>query len=127
VSERSEVLDRLRPSATLHIADSVAHLRLNRPQVRNALRAEDVALLHRLLDQVDDSAARAMALSGEGAAFCAGRDLSDSEPGSEDALAILTDTYNPQLRRVRSLAVPTFAAVHGACLGVGLGLALAAT
>jgi Enoyl-CoA hydratase/isomerase len=64
------------PSALLEVADGLAHLRLNRPQVRNALHAEDVALLHELLDQVDFTA-RALVLSGEGKAFCSGRDLSD--------------------------------------------------
>jgi len=33
--------------------------------------------------------------------------------------------FNPLIRRVREFAAPTFAAVQGACLGVGLGLALA--
>ena len=32
-----------KPSALLEVADGLAHLRLNRPQVRNALHAEDVA------------------------------------------------------------------------------------
>ena len=72
------------PSALLEVADGLAHLRLNRPQVRNALHAEDVALLHELLDQVDFTA-RALVLSGEGKAFCSGRDLSDAEPATEDA------------------------------------------
>jgi len=113
------------PSAVLRSSDGIAHLRLSRPLVRNALRAEDVVLLHRLLDQVEDSDVRAVVLSGDGPAFCAGRDLSDAEPATEDARAILAATYNPLLRRLRYLALPTFAAVHGACLGVGLGLALA--
>jgi len=107
------------PSAVLRSSDGIAHLRLSRPQVRNALRAEDVVLLHRLLDQVEDSDVRAVVLSGDGPAFCAGRDLSDAEPATEDARAILAATYNPLLRRLRYLALPTFAAVHGACLGVG--------
>jgi 2-(1,2-epoxy-1,2-dihydrophenyl)acetyl-CoA isomerase len=113
------------PSVVLELADGIAHLRLNRPQVRNALRADDVALLHRMLDQIEHLSARAVVLSGEGPAFCAGRDLSDADPANEDARAILADTYNPLLSRIHYFAVPTFAAVHGACLGVGLGLALA--
>lgn len=64
-------------------------------------------------------------LSGEGKAFCSGRDLSDAEPATEDAQSILADTFNPLFSRIRYLDLPTFAAVHGACLGVGLGIALA--
>ena len=109
--------------ALLTIDGDVAHLRLTRPAVRNALRPSDVDHLHSLLDQVGE--ARALVVSGEGPAFCAGRDLSDAEPLTEDAGSILRDIYNPLLRRVRHLRFPTFAAVHGPCLGVGLGLALA--
>ncbi len=64
-------------------------------------------------------------LSGEGKAFCSGRDLSDAEPATEDAQSILADTFNPLFSRIRYFDLPTFAAVHGACLGVGLGIALA--
>ena len=64
-------------------------------------------------------------LSGEGKAFCSGRDLSDAEPATEDPQSILADTFNPLFSRIRYLDLPTFAAVHGACLGVGLGIALA--
>lgn len=51
-------------------------------------------------------------LSGEGKAFCSGRDLSDAEPATEDAQSILADTFNPLFSRIRYLDLPTFAAVH---------------
>ena len=46
-------------------------------------------------------------------------------PLHEDGEAILRDIFNPLMTRMAGLAVPTIAAVHGACLGTGLGLALA--
>jgi len=62
---------------------------------------------------------------GEGRAFCSGRDLADADPLHEDGEAILRDVLNPLIERMAGIAVPTIAAVHGACLGTGLGLALA--
>ena len=64
-------------------------------------------------------------MRGEGRGFCAGRDLADADPANEDGEAILNDSLNPVVERLAGLAVPTFAAVHGAALGTGLGLALA--
>ena len=59
-------------------ADGVAHLRLNRPEARNALSD---ALLEALADALDalaqDRTIRAVVLSGAGPAFCAGHDLKE--------------------------------------------------
>src|SRR6202041_1762443 len=51
-------------------------------------------------------------------------DLADAHPGDEDAEAIIETTFNPLIKRIVAFPAPTFACVHGACLGVGLGLAL---
>src|SRR5262249_19136397 len=61
----------------------------------------------------------------EGRGFSAGRDLTGVDPATDDAERVLAEVFNPLIRRVREFAAPTFAAVQGACLGVGLGLALA--
>ena len=79
----------------------------------------------RRLDAVEAGGARALLVRGEGRAFCSGRDLADADPLHEDGEAILRDVFNPLIERMAGLAVPTIAAVHGACLGTGLGLALA--
>src|SRR5208282_6017464 len=68
---------------------------------------------------------RAMMIRGEGPAFSVGRDLAEAEAGFEDIDAIIENTFNPLIKRIVAFPAPTFAAVHGACLGVGLGLALA--
>jgi len=77
------------------------------------------------LDAVEHSGARALLVRGEGRAFCTGRDLADADPLHEDGEAILRDVLNPLTERMASITVPTMAAVQGACLGSGLGLALA--
>ncbi len=108
-------------SCTLDAA--VAEIHLDRPDRLNSLDAAMVADFHRALDEVGD--ARAVLITAAGRAFSAGRDLTDAEPLTEDAEAILRDLFNPLLQRLADLDVPTIAAVQGACLGVGLGIAFA--
>ena len=102
----------------------VAELVLNRPERRNALDGAARAVLSGALDELEKDPPRALLLRGEGKGFCAGRDLSDAEPLSEDGEAILRE-MNPLISRLHGLRCPTVAAVQGAALGFGLGLALA--
>ena len=105
-----------------------AELVLNRPDKLNAMNAALVSDLRTCLDAAESSARaaslRCLLLRAEGRAFCAGRDLADALPG-EDAARVLTETFNPLIQRLADLPIPTIAAVQGACLGTGLGLALA--
>jgi enoyl-CoA hydratase/carnithine racemase len=107
------------------VTGPVAEVVLDRPEKRNALDEEAVERLHEALATVEGSGCRAMVLRGEGSVFCAGRDLAGAQPATEDARAILSDIFNPAIARVAALSMPTIAVVHGAALGVGLGLALA--
>jgi enoyl-CoA hydratase/carnithine racemase len=102
----------------------VAELVLNRPERRNALDGAAREALASALDELEKDPPRALLLRGEGKGFCAGRDLSDATPLTEDAEAILR-TMNPTVARIHGLRCPTVAAVQGAALGFGLGLALA--
>jgi 2-(1,2-epoxy-1,2-dihydrophenyl)acetyl-CoA isomerase len=113
----------------LTIHDGVAEIVLNAPQKMNAL---DPAALAELGAAYDDAAAaasrgavRALLLRGEGRGFCAGRDISGVDPAEDDVLGYLGDKVTPLLQRMAAFPAPTFAAVQGACLGVGLGLAIA--
>jgi 2-(1,2-epoxy-1,2-dihydrophenyl)acetyl-CoA isomerase len=101
----------------------MAELVLDRPQVLNSFDEPMVAAMHEALDEVAD--ARTILIRGEGRGFSAGRDLTGAEPLTEDAAAILEQTFNPLIARIADLPVPTVAAVHGACLGVGFGVAMA--
>ena len=113
------------PSVLLTIDNAVAELVLNRPDKLNAMNDVMVHELIESLSAVEQAGARALLIRGEGRGFCSGRDLSEADPAHEDGEAILRDTFNPLMERMADLAVPTIAAVHGACLGTGLGLALA--
>src|ERR1700730_7633764 len=103
------------------IEDGVAELVLDRPDKINAMVRQLIASL----DAAESGGARALLVRGEGRASCSGRDLSEADPLHEDGEAILHDLINPLMTRMAGVAVPTIAAVHGACLGTGLGLALA--
>jgi enoyl-CoA hydratase/carnithine racemase len=108
----------------LERSGDVAELVLNRPERRNALDGPARAALGSALDELEKNPPRALLLRGEGKGFCAGRDLSDAEPLTEDGEAILSE-MNPLIARLTGLRCPTVAAVQGAALGFGLGLALA--
>ncbi len=112
-------------SVDLSVEGGLAEIVLNRPDKLNALNDAMVAELTGCLERAAAHGVRAMMIRGEGAAFSAGRDLADADPGNEDAEAIIENTFNPLIKRIVAFPAPTFAAVHGACLGVGLGLALA--
>lgn len=101
----------------------IAEIVMDRPDVLNSFNDQMVLDFGRALNEVGDS--RCVIVRGEGRAFSAGRDLSDAEPLTEDAQAILADVFNPMILQLADLAVPTIAAVHGACLGVGFGVAMA--
>ncbi len=114
---------------SLSINNAVAEVVLNAPHKLNSL---DEQALADLTQAYDDAAAaaesgkvRALLLRGEGRAFCAGRDIQNVTPESDDAAAYLGGLVEPLLKKMAAFPAPTFAAAHGACLGVGLGLLLA--
>jgi enoyl-CoA hydratase/carnithine racemase len=109
----------------LTVADDCAEIVLNRPDKLNAM---DGTMVHELLAAVDaalNARARAVVVRGNGRGFSSGRDLSGADPANEDGEDILRRIFNPLMERVAELDIPTFAAVHGACLGTGMGLAMA--
>src|SRR6478735_7959688 len=109
----------------LTVTDAVAHVILNNPAKLNALDDEAIRELDAAYAEAEASGVRALVLRGEGRAFCAGRDISEVDPADDDVMGYLGGLVTPLLRRMASFQAPTFAAAHGACLGVGLGLLIA--
>lgn len=109
----------------LTIADSVAEVVLNAPERRNAVDPEALRQLADAYARAADTGVRALVLRGEGRAFCAGRDISGVDPATDDALGFMRDRLQPVLQQMAEFPAPTFAAAHGACLGIGLGLLIA--
>ena len=103
----------------------LAHVVLDRPEQLNAMTGEMTAELTDALRQAESASCRALLITAEGRAFSAGRDISQAEPGTEDGGEVLSRLFNPVIQQVADLRMPTIAAVQGACLGTGLGLALA--
>lgn len=105
--------------------DGVLTVRLSRPDKMNALTPAMIARLHALfIDAAADETVRCLLIEAEGRAFCAGRDLASAEAG-EDAEALLAGSINPMLQALHDFPKPSIAAVGGAALGIGLGLAFA--
>lgn len=109
----------------LEISGEVGEIVLNRPEKLNALDEEMTTLLADRLGQAEAAGVRALIIRGEGRGFCAGRDLAGADPLNEDATAIIETSFNPLVKRIADFPAPTFAAVQGACLGAGFGVALA--
>lgn len=110
---------------TLDITDNIAEVTLNAPEKMNALDEQAVADLGQAYTDAAEAGVRALLLRGEGRGFSAGRDISNVDPADDDAYDYLGKIVTPVLRQMAEFPAPTFAAVQGACLGVGLGLAIA--
>jgi enoyl-CoA hydratase/carnithine racemase len=111
--------------------DGVADVRLVRADKMNAL---DPEMFQAIIDAGSTlqrmKGLRAVVLSGEGRAFCAGLDLSNfSRKVPEDEPSLTERTYGNanKFQQVsmqwRKLPVPVIAALHGVCFGGGLAIA----
>ena len=109
----------------LTITDNVAEVVLNAPEKMNSLNEAALADLSAAYDKAAEAGVRALLLCGEGRGFCAGRDIAGLVPAEDDAYSYLSHKVTPLLQKMSAFPAPTFAAVQGACLGVGLGLAIA--
>lgn len=115
------------PSLLFSLADGVATLRLNRPDVFNSInKPVALALQQHLRECQADAAVRAVVLTGTGRAFCAGQDLAEiTGPNAPDVSEIVEKHYNPIVLLIRELEKPVIAAVNGVAAGAGANLALA--
>jgi (E)-benzylidenesuccinyl-CoA hydratase len=99
--------------------DGVGWIRLNRPEKRNAVTMEMRASLAHALAEFDaDETIRAVVLTGEGRAFCAGVDLTEK---THDHPLLARSLAAP----LESFGKPLLAAINGPAVGGGLELALA--
>ncbi|MEQ6124347.1 enoyl-CoA hydratase-related protein [Pseudotenacibaculum sp. MALMAid0570] len=115
-------------SIKLHIENKVASITLNRPEVFNSFNREMALKLQETLDACEkNKEVRAIVLTGNGKAFCAGQDLKEVttpeiNPGFRK---ILEEHYNPIITRIREIKKPVIAAVNGVAAGAGANIALA--
>ena len=110
----------------LAIENNVATIALTRPEKRNAISIQLLQELLGALDEIERSAAQVLILTGSGKAFCAGLDL-------EELKSLLGKTHDENVkdsarmarifRRIYDFPRPTIAAVNGAAIAGGTGLA----
>jgi methylglutaconyl-CoA hydratase len=106
--------------------DHVATLTLNRPDKRNSLNFQLLDELTRALDEVEKSEAQVAILTGAGKAFCAGMDLEELKilTGKSHTENVADSRKMAQIfRRLYEFPKPTIAAVNGAAIAGGTGLA----
>ena len=115
-------------SVDYRLEGEVGIVTLARPEKFNSVSAE---LSRELIEAIARASteARAMILTGQGKAFCAGADLADLmadyETGGPDLATVIDERFNPMVSALIAAPIPTIAAVNGVAAGAGLGLALA--
>lgn len=104
----------------------VATVTLNRPDKRNAISFELVNELMAAMDEIEASAAQVVIFTGAGKAFCAGMDLEELKSlvgKTHDENVQDSSTMAKFFRRLYEFPKPTIAAVNGAAIAGGTGLA----
>ncbi len=106
-------------------AGPVTHVRLNRPAKRNALNDTLVARLQSAFTDLP-AETQAVVLSGEGSHFSAGLDLSELSERSVAEAVMHSRSWHAAFEQIQFGRVPVVAVLHGAVVGGGLELAVAA-
>ncbi|HNW01459.1 MAG TPA: enoyl-CoA hydratase-related protein, partial [Burkholderiaceae bacterium] len=120
------------PTVLYAECDGVATVTLNRPQALNSFTRQMHRELWVALDRAEaNPVIRALVITGAGRGFCAGADLAefDFEPGPDlvkraDPGPVIDQAFNPTVRRLQNLRMPTIAAVNGVAAGAGASLAM---
>ena len=101
----------------------VCEIKFNRPEVFNSFNKSMALALQKALDECEkNDEVRAIVITGEGKAFCAGQDLAEAtEPNGPELKTIVRDHYNPIIERIRNIEKPIIAAVNGVAAGAGGG------
>ena len=106
--------------------DAIRTITLNRPDRRNAMTPEMQAELIAAMDEAASSNCRVVVFAGAGDAFCSGLDLSALKSMNAKSAAehrLDAERIAKLFRTLYELPKPTIAAVHGAAIAGGTGLA----
>ena len=108
------------------VADGVAVLALNRPEVRNALNLEMCEALLRCTVEISKrEEIRVVFIRGNGPVFCGGADLKERTGKSEDWVRQRRLQAFAAYEALEHLPMPCIALVHGAAIGSGVEIAAA--
>jgi methylglutaconyl-CoA hydratase len=111
---------------TLEFTGQLAILTLNRPDKRNSINPRMLAELQSALDEIEHGPTRVAIITGSGKSFCAGMDLEMlSAIATQSAAENMEDSRRmaKMFRRIWSFSKPLIAAVNGAALAGGCGIA----
>lgn len=118
------------PVLTSREDGGIVRIRLNRPEVLNALDQAMVEALHAAAREIAaDPSVRCVVLSGEGRGFMAGGDIRLFHAAGPEAPAVIARLIEPlhaSLRLFAALPAPVIAGLHGPVAGAGMSLAMAA-
>lgn len=116
-------------SVEYDLAEGVATITLARPDAMNSLTAQTKTELRAAVERArDDTAVRAVVLTGSGRAFCVGQDLREHAADLDAGRGLagtLEEHYEPIVLGLTRMPKPVVAAVNGAAAGAGLSFALA--
>lgn len=107
--------------------NGVLTITFDRPDKFNSFNRElALGVQEALKEAKEDAEIRAVVLTGNGKAFCAGQDLAEAtDPNGPELSTIVSDHYNPIILALRKLPKPVIAAVNGVAAGAGANIALA--
>lgn len=106
----------------------ILQIMLNRPDSLNALSPDLMAALYDMLVQAkEDVSVRAVLLTGEGRAFCAGADINQLAKLDKESGLKFAENGQLVFQKLAELGKPSLAAIQGFALGGGCELAMAAT
>lgn len=113
-------------SILFEIKNSVAVIHLSRPDKFNAFNRDMALSLQQKLDECNTNEnVRCVYITGSGKGFCSGQDLSEVvDLKGPDAATIISEHYNPIIKKIRELQKPVVAAVNGIAAGAGANIAL---
>ena len=113
------------PSILFETKEAVAFITLNRPEKYNAFNREMALQMQQALDECINKNIRSVFITGAGKAFSSGQDLEEVvDPKGPKLTNILSEHYNPIVRKIRKLEKPVVAAVNGVAAGAGANIAL---
>ena len=114
------------PTLTFQYEDEIATIALTVPEKRNAVSAQMIADFLGAFQQADEGPARVLIITGAGKAFCAGMDLDELHAlAKQSQQKYLEDSRRlaKLFYRLYSFPKPVIAAVNGAAIAGGCGIA----
>ena len=108
------------------LIEGVGKITLNRAEKYHSFVREMAFQLQEILDKCkEDNNVRAILITAEGKAFCAGQDLGEAtDPNGPELSKIVQEHYNPIIRKIRGIEKPVVAAVNGVAAGAGASIAI---